>query len=252
MDDRDLLRYSRHILLNEIGIEGQQRLLSSTAFILGCGGLGTAAALYLAAAGVGHIILADGDSIDDTNLQRQIAFTEADLNQSKAHILAARLQAINHRLRLTVYSAHLNLEALTAAMQPADIALDCSDNFIARQAANQASLSNGIALISGAAVRFEGQLCVYRADMTGSPCYACLFDGNESSDGACAVFGVFSPLVGIIGSSQAAEALKILMDISTTPPGAFLTYDALGNNWQRFSFKQNPDCRICGNHLPII
>ena len=247
MDDRDLLRYSRHILLNDIDIEGQQRLLDSTAMIVGCGGLGTAAAPYLAAAGIGHIILIDGDTIDDTNLQRQVAYTEADINQSKAHTLAARLQAINSRIHLTIYNEILDTAGLTEAMRPANIVLDCTDNFSTRQAINQASLATKTPLVSGAAVRFEGQIAVYRPDIDNTPCYACVFEGDEASDGACATFGVFSPLVGVIGTTQAIETLKILMDIGSTPHSQLRTYNALTNEWQRFSFTKNPLCQIC-NH----
>ncbi|MDO5638672.1 MAG: HesA/MoeB/ThiF family protein [Neisseria sp.] len=246
MDDRDLLRYSRHLLLDEISIEGQQKLLDATVLVIGCGGLGAAALPFLAAAGVGRLIIADDDSIDDTNLQRQVAFTEADIGRSKAETLQDRLNAVNSRISITALNERLDEQRLIALMREADIVLDCCDNFATRQAVNRASVATRTPLVSGAAVRFDGQIAVYRPDLPHAPCYACLFDGDNASDGACAVFGVFSPLVGIIGTTQAAEALKLLMGIGHSAHNELLIYDALANDWQRFPFEQNPDCRVCG------
>lgn len=247
MDDRDLLRYSRHILLDEIGIEGQEKLLAATALVIGCGGLGAAALPYLAAAGVGSLIIADDDIVDSSNLQRQTAFTEADIGQSKAYTLAGRLKNINSRTHITALNERLDQPKLIELAQQADVILDCCDNFATRLAVNQASVTSHTPLISGAAVRFEGQLAVYRPDLPEAPCYACLFDGDNASDGACALFGVFSPLVGIIGTTQAAEALKLLMNIGSDNSGKLLTYDALANEWQSFSFDKNPNCRVCSS-----
>ena len=246
MDDRDLLRYSRHLLLDEIGIEGQEKLLQATALVVGCGGLGAAALPYLAAAGVGRLIIADDDQIDDTNLQRQTAFTEADIGRSKADTLKGRLNAINSRSRITALNERLDETRLIELIRQADIVLDCCDNFATRQAVNRASVATRTPLVSGAAVRFEGQIAVYRPDLPDTPCYACLFDGNSANDGACAVFGVFSPLVGIIGTTQAAEALKLLTGIGRDAHGELLVYDALTNEWQRFPFEKNPACCVCG------
>ncbi|UOO81581.1 HesA/MoeB/ThiF family protein [Uruburuella testudinis] len=246
MDDRDLLRYSRHLLLDEIGIEGQQKLLAATALVVGCGGLGAAALPFLAAAGVGHLIIADDDCIDDTNLQRQTAFSEADIGSNKAETLKGRLNAINSRIDVTALNERLDEARLIELMRRADIVVDCCDNFTTRQAVNRAAVATRTPLVSGAAVRFEGQIAVYRPDLADSPCYACLFDGEQASDGACAVFGVFSPLVGIIGTTQAAEALKLLMHIGRPAHGTLLVYDALANEWQRFPFEPNPACRVCG------
>lgn len=247
MDDRDLLRYSRHLLLDEIGIEGQQKLLDAAVLVVGCGGLGAAALPFLAAAGVGRLIIADDDTIDDTNLQRQTAFSEADIGQSKAEVLQGRLNAINSRTQISALNERLSEARLLELVQNVDLVLDCCDNFATRQAVNRACVAGRTPLVSGAAVRFEGQIAVYRPDLPDTPCYACLFDGEYANDGACAVFGVFSPLVGIIGTTQAAEALKLLMGIGANASGELLLYDALANEWQRLAFDKNPACRVCGH-----
>lgn len=247
MDDRDLLRYSRHLLLDEIGIEGQQKLLDAAVLVIGCGGLGAAALPFLAAAGVGRLIIADDDTIDDTNLQRQTAFSEADIGQSKAEVLQGRLNALNSRTQISALNERLSEARLLELVQSVDLVLDCCDNFATRQAVNRACVAARTPLVSGAAVRFEGQIAVYRPDLPDTPCYACLFDGESANDGACAVFGVFSPLVGIIGTTQAAEALKLLMGIGANASGELLLYDALANEWQRLAFDKNPACRVCGH-----
>lgn len=247
MDDRDLLRYSRHLLLDEIGIEGQQKLLDAAVLVVGCGGLGAAALPFLAAAGVGRLIIADDDTIDDTNLQRQTAFCEADIGQSKAEVLQGRLNALNSRTQISALNERLSEARLLELVQNVDLVLDCCDNFATRQAVNRACVAARTPLVSGAAVRFEGQIAVYRPDLPDTPCYACLFDGESANDGACAVFGVFSPLVGIIGTTQAAEALKLLMGIGANASGELLLYDALANEWQRLAFDKNPACRVCGH-----
>ena len=247
MDDRDLLRYSRHLLLDEIGIEGQQKLLDAAVLVIGCGGLGAAALPFLAAAGVGRLMIADDDTIDDTNLQRQTAFCEADIGQSKAEVLQGRLNALNSRTQISALNERLSEARLLELVQSVDLVLDCCDNFATRQAGNRACVAARTPLVSGAAVRFEGQVAVYRPDLPDTPCYACLFDGESANDGACAVFGVFSPLVGIIGTTQAAEALKLLMGIGANASGELLLYDALANEWQRLAFDKNPACRVCGH-----
>ena len=248
MDDRDLLRYSRHLLLDEIGIEGQQKLLDAAVLVIGCGGLGAAALPFLAAAGVGRLMIADDDTIDDTNLQRQTAFCEADIGQSKAEVLQGRLNALNSRTQISALNERLSEARLLELVQSVDLVLDCCDNFATRQAVNRACVAARTPLVSGAAVRFEGQIAVYRPDLPDTPCYACLFDGESANDGACAMFGVFSPLVGIIGTTQAAEALKLLMGIGANASGELLLYDALANEWQRLAFDKNPACRVCGHH----
>ena len=245
MNDRDLLRYSRHILLDEIGIEGQEKLLAATVLVVGCGGLGAAALPFLTAAGVGTLLIADDDVIDETNLQRQTAFTEADVGSSKAHTLQQRLHAINSRCQIRALNERLDEAHLIELAQQADVVLDCCDNFATRLAVNRACVSTKTPLVSGAAVRFEGQLAVYRPDLPDAPCYACLFDGNHASDGACALFGVFSPLVGIIGTTQAAEALKLIMGIGSAAHGYLRLYDALSGEWQCFQVDKNAACRVC-------
>ena len=247
MDDRDLLRYSSHLQLDEINIEGQQKLLDAAVLVVGCGGLGAAALPFLAAAGVGRLIIADDDTIDDTNLQRQTAFCEADIGQSKAEVLQGRLNALNSRTQISALNERLSEARLLELVQSVDLVLDCCDNFATRQAVNRACVAARTPLVSGAAVRFEGQIAVYRPDLPDTPCYACLFDGESANDGACAVFGVFSPLVGIIGTTQAAEALKLLMGIGANASGELLLYDALANEWQRLAFDKNPACRVCGH-----
>ena len=176
MDDRDLLRYSRHILLDEIGIEGQEKLLSSAVLVIGCGGLGAAALPFLAAAGVGRLILADHDEVDETNLQRQTAFNEGDIGRNKAETLSGRLKSINSRCETVALPHYLDGDELAEQVRRADVVLDCSDNFATRQALNRACVAAAKPLVSGAAARFDGQLAVYRPDFSDSPCYACLFD----------------------------------------------------------------------------
>ena len=215
--------------------------------MVGCGGLGAAALPFLAAAGVGRLIIADDDTIDDTNLQRQTAFSEADIGQSKAEVLQGRLNALNSRTQISALNERLSEARLLELVQSVDLVLDCCDNFATRQAVNRACVAARTPLVSGAAVRFEGQIAVYRPDLPDTPCYACLFDGESANDGACAVFGVFSPLVGIIGTTQAAEALKLLMGIGANASGELLLYDALANEWQRLAFDKNPACRVCGH-----
>lgn len=247
MEDHALLRYSRHILLDEIGIEGQTKLQEATALVIGCGGLGTCAIPFLAGAGVGHLILADFDEVDDTNLQRQIAFSESDIGSPKVDAMAKRVHALNSTTRLTLLNQRLDYDDLHHYMQQADVVLDCSDNFSTRKALNQASVATKTPLVSGAVVRFDGQLSVYDPRQDQHPCYACLFDGEDASDGACALFGVLSPLVGVVGSMQAAEALKLIMGIGQNPIGKLMLYDALNGSWQTLNFNKNPECRVCAS-----
>lgn len=246
MDDRDLLRYSRHLLLDEIGIEGQEKLLAATALVIGCGGLGSAALPYLAAAGIGRLLIADHDTVSDTNLQRQVVFTEADLGRPKAEAAAERLYALNSRINVRALNECLSENRLLELADEADIVLDCSDNFATRQAVNKACVATATPLVSGAAVRFSGQLALFRPDLPDSPCYACLFEGEEADDGACALFGVLSPLVGVVGASQAVLALNTLMGIGHVSHCQLSVYDALDGSWQRFALAKNPACPVCG------
>lgn len=243
MNDPQLLRYSRHILLNEIGIENQEKLFQSTVLVVGCGGLGAAALPYLAAAGVGKLIIADHDTIDESNLQRQIAYAERDLGSLKAQTMAQFLRDRNSACEIETISNFLEQNQLDDLVSRVDVVLDCCDNFATRQAINTACVAHRKPLVSGAATRFDGQLAVYRADL-GEACYHCVFDMAQADDGACALFGVFSPLVGVIGAMQAVDALKILMDLPV-PHNVLRCYSALTGAWQNFQFAKNPQCRVC-------
>ncbi|MDR0564665.1 MAG: molybdopterin-synthase adenylyltransferase MoeB [Azoarcus sp.] len=247
MDDSQLLRYSRHILLNEWGIEGQARILKSHALVIGAGGLGSPAALYLASAGVGTLTLADGDTVDATNLQRQILHTEARIGQTKVASAAQALSEINSAVRVIPLHERLEGDALASRVAAADVVLDCSDNFATRYAVNRACVSTRTPLVSGAAVRFGGQVSVFDFSRPDSPCYHCLFpDGQPVAEERCAVTGVFAPLTGIVGSLQAAEALKLLAGIGTPLVGRLLLVDTLSQTFRVVSFGKDAGCPVCG------
>lgn len=243
MNDQQLLRYSRHILLNEIGIENQEKLLKSSVLVVGCGGLGAAVLPYLAASGIGKLIIADHDIIDESNLQRQITYAEYHLGNSKVQAMAQFLHNQNSTCIIEAHNQFLDEHKLNHLIQSVDIVVDCCDNFITRQAINAACVLQRKPLISGAATRFDGQVVVYRSDL-GDACYHCLFDMAQADDGACAIFGVFSPLVGIIGAIQAADTLKILMNLPVSY-NVLRCYSALTGEWQNFKFMKNPHCSIC-------
>lgn len=243
MNDQELLRYSRHILLDEIDIGGQQRLLNSAALVVGCGGLGAAALPYLAAAGVGRLLIADDDTVEWSNLQRQVSYSESDVGSLKTAAMAARLHAINSGCRIETFG-RLDEAALRELLPQCGVLLDCCDNFATRRAVNAAAHAASTPLVSGAAVRFSGQLAVFRHDLPEQPCYACLFGEPEGGDGSCALTGVFSPLVGVIGAIQAVEALKILLGLPAQPAGLHC-YDALAGSWQHFAATKNPACPVC-------
>lgn len=246
LSDARLLRYSRHLLLDEVSIDGQTRLLNATALIIGAGGLGSPVALYLAAAGVGRLLIADDDTVDLTNLQRQIAHTQASIGVNKAESAAAHLRAMNPEIVVEAIPQRLSGATLDAAVARADVVLDCSDNFATRYAINRACVAARHPLVSGAAVRFDGQISVFRNDGSDAPCYACLFpEGGEDDAMRCAEFGVFSPLVGIIGSVQAAEALKVLMGIGQPLIGRLILYNALDAEWRELRAKRDPHCSVC-------
>ncbi len=246
MDDQQLLRYSRHILLNEIGIEGQARLLGAHALIVGAGGLGSPAALYLAAAGVGRITLADHDDVDLTNLQRQIAHDMTSLGVNKARSAARRMQAMNPEVSILPLETRLAGEALDAAVGEADVVLDCSDNFTTRYAVNAACVAHRRPLVSGAAVRFDGQVSVFDRRQPDAPCYACLFPAEaDTGEMRCAEFGVFAPLVGVVGSLQAAEALKLLLGVGQSLSGRLLLIDSLAGQWRAIRVRRDPGCPVC-------
>jgi molybdopterin-synthase adenylyltransferase len=247
VNDEQLLRYSRHILLPEIGIEGQQRLLDSRALVIGAGGLGSPVALYLASAGVGTITLCDGDDVDLTNLQRQIVHRTDSVGRKKVESARATLAAINPEVTVVALAERVEGDRLDALVAAADVVLDASDNFATRHAVNRACVKHRRPLVSGAGVRFDGQVSVFDLRGGASPCYACLFPeagGNE--DMPCAVMGVFAPLVGIVGSMQAAEALKLLVGAGETLSGRLLLLDALTMQVRTINLRRDPACPVCG------
>ena len=247
MNDEQLLRYSRHILLPEIGVEGQEKLLAAHALVIGAGGLGSPAALYLASAGVGTITLADGDAVDLTNLQRQILHTTAAVGRPKAASGRDALAKLNPEVRVVALEERLDPERLGELVARADVVLDCSDNFATRHAANRACVKHRRALVSGAGVRFDGQISVFDLRRDDSPCYGCLFPEDATiEEERCAVMGVFAPLTGIIGATQAAEALKLLAGVGEPLCGRLLLLDALRMEWRSIRLKKDPACKVCG------
>lgn len=248
MNDQQLLRYSRHILLDQIGIEGQERLLASRALIVGAGGLGCPAALYMAAAGVGTLVIADDDEVDLTNLQRQVLHREVSVGQAKVESARGSLLEINPGIDVIALRQRLEGEALMAEIAAADVVLDCSDNFATRHAINRACVAARTPLVSGAAIRFDGQVSVFDSRDAESPCYHCLFpEDGESDEVRCAVMGVFAPLTGIIGSVQAAEALKLLAQTGRSLAGRLLLLDSLGMEWRSITLPRDPACEVCGS-----
>ncbi|TSE19021.1 Molybdopterin-synthase adenylyltransferase [Tepidimonas alkaliphilus] len=248
MTDEQLLRYSRHILLEELGIEGQQRLLASHAVIVGAGGLGSPAALYLASAGVGRITLVDPDVVDLTNLQRQIAHTTPRIGQLKVESARSALQALNPDVRVEINAERADEARLDALLPGASVVLDCSDNFATRHALNRASRRHRVPLVSGAAIRFDGQITVFDPRMPDSPCYACLFPPEHPpEDVRCATMGVFAPLVGIIGTLQAAEAIKLMAGLPETLMGRLLLLDGRSSQFQEIRLTRRPDCPVCAS-----
>jgi len=246
LDDERLLRYSRHILLDELGIEGQRRLLASRVLIIGAGGLGSPASIYLAAAGIGYLTLVDDDAVDLTNLQRQIAHTSARIGEAKASSAAATLTALNPEIQVNAINRRANEALLAELVSSHDLVLDCSDNFATRHAVNRACVAGKKPLVSGAAVRFTGQITVFDPRRDDAPCYHCLFgEEGEASDSPCATFGVFAPLTGIIGSQQAAEALKVLAGIGEPLLGRLQMLDALTMRWREVRYRKDPACPIC-------
>lgn len=247
MNDDQLLRYSRHILLDEIGIEGQEKLLAARALVVGVGGLGSPAALYLASAGVGRIVLADGDTVDMTNLQRQIVHSMDRVGQAKAESGKLGLAALNPTVQIETRCQRLEGQALLDEVAAADIVLDCTDNFVTRHAINRACVASRRPLVSGAAIRFDGQVSVYDLRQPESACYHCLFpEGEEVEEVRCAVMGVFAPLTGMVGSMQASEALKVLMGVGQPLAGRLLLLDALTMNWRTVRFGRDAGCAVCG------
>jgi molybdopterin/thiamine biosynthesis adenylyltransferase len=246
MTDDDLLRYSRHLLLDDIGIEGQRRLLAAHALVIGTGGLGSPVALYLGTAGVGRITLVDGDRVDLTNLQRQIAHDVARIGMPKAESAAQSIAAINPTVRVASVHERVDAARLLELVADADVVVDCSDNFATRQAVNAACVARARPLVAGAAIGFDGQLSVYDTRFAASPCYACAFPPDASfEDVACSQMGVFAPLVGIIGSLQAAEALKLIAAIGSSLAGRLQMVDARTMEWTEIRLTRGRACPVC-------
>ena len=248
MTDDELLRYSRHILLNEIGIEGQEKISASHALIIGAGGLGSPVALYLGSAGVGHITVVDHDEVDMTNLQRQIAHTMDRVGQPKVLSVQAAVAAINPHVQVTPIARRADAELLDTLVAQADVVLDCCDNFATRHLINAACVKHRKPLVSGAAIRFDGQVTVYDPRDALSPCYACLFaPETDFEETRCATMGVFAPLVGIIGSIQAAEALKLLSGAGRPLTGRLLMLDGRSMEFTEIGLGRQPGCPVCAS-----
>lgn len=249
MDDPQLLRYARHILLDEMGIEGQERLQAARVLIVGAGGLGSPAAFYLASSGVGQLVLADDDTVELSNLQRQILHTTGRIGQPKAESGKQMLSELNPEVQVRALVQRLSGSALEQAVAGVDMVLDCCDNFATRHAVNRACVAHRKPLVSGSAIRFAGQVSVFdmRNDM--SPCYHCLFPETDPvRELRCAETGVLAPLVGIIGSMQAAEAIKLLTQIGQPLVGRLLCLDALSMQWNSVQFRRDPECAVCSGY----
>jgi molybdopterin/thiamine biosynthesis adenylyltransferase len=247
MNDERLLRYSRHILLDDIGVEGQQRLIAAHALVIGAGGLGSPVALYLGTAGIGRLTICDHDAVDLTNLQRQVAHRADRIGRNKAESARQTLLDIDPELVIDARAVRVDAAALDALVPRADVVLDCSDNFQTRHAVNAACVRHGRPLVSGAAIGFDGQVAVYDSTRPGAPCYACLFPPDaDYEEVACATMGVFAPLVGIVGSVQAAEALKLIVGIGEPLAGRLLMLDARAMEWTEMKTARHPGCPVCG------
>lgn len=246
MNDALLTRYSRHIFLPEVDFAGQERLLNSRALIIGLGGLGSPASMYLAASGVGHLILSDDDTVDLGNLQRQIAHRTADVGRLKVESARDTLLTINPTVEVTTLGRRLNHSELCAQLREVDVVLDCSDNFATRFAINDAALSTGTPLVAGAAIRFCGQVLSVDPRQETSPCYRCIYPEDGQQAATCSQNGVFAPLVGVVGSLQAAEAVKHILGIGSPLLGQLLIYDALHGHLRKVAVERDPACPGCG------
>ena len=247
MDDAELLRYSRQIMLPEFDIEGQEKLRSSTALVIGVGGLGSPIVMYLAAAGVGHLMLADDDQVDLSNLQRQIVHDTDSLAEPKVLSAARRISALNPLIRLTTFAERLEGRALEQAVAAADVVLDGTDNFSSRYEINRICVATSTPLVSGAAIRMEGQVAVFNPAVEGAPCYRCLYPEGTDEALNCAENGVAAPIVGIVGSIQAMEAMKVITGVGETLSGYVLYVDAKRMDWRKLKLPKNPTCATCGS-----
>ena len=250
MDDQQLLRYSRHLLLDELGPDAQARFAAAHALIVGVGGLGNPAAQFLASAGIGTLTLCDADTVDLTNLQRQILFAMPDVGLSKVDAAARRIASINPEVRLVAVRQRVGAPELARLVAAADVVLDCTDNFATRHAINRACVAARRPLVSGAAIRFDGQLAVFDVRRPDAPCYHCLFgEGGDVEEVRCATMGVFAPLVGIVGATQAAEALKLVAGAGQTLSGRLLLLDALSMQWREVRVPRDPACPVCASRV---
>lgn len=247
MDDSQLLRYSRQILLRQIDIAGQRKLLDSRVLIIGLGGLGSPVAMYLAASGVGHLTIVDGDKVELTNLQRQIVHTTASIGEDKAASAQRQLTALNPDIKITAVNRKLDEAELEKQVRAADVVVDASDNFVTRFAINTACVKTKRPLVSGAVVRFEGQVAVFRADLPDHPCYRCLYPDTNAPEEICAEFGVLAPAAGVIGSLQATETIKVLLGIGQTLAGRLLVLDLLDMEWRTLRLRKDPACPVCAS-----
>lgn len=247
MDDETLLRYGRQIMLPDVGIEGQQRLLASHVLIIGLGGLGSPIAMYLAAAGIGRFTLIDDDTVELTNLQRQIAHTSADLNTAKVCSARNTMLQLNPDVQVDVIEQCADTELLEQVVPQVDLVIDATDNFAVRFAINAACVKHSRPMVMGAAIRMEGQVSVFQPQLNDSPCYRCLYTEGDEPQQTCADTGVLSPLVGIIGSIQAAESIKVLLGLPDTLTGRLLVVDARTMEFRTLKLKKDPACPVCGH-----
>ncbi|MEO8303827.1 MAG: molybdopterin-synthase adenylyltransferase MoeB [Betaproteobacteria bacterium] len=247
MDDTQLLRYSRHILLPELGLEAQECFAAAHALVIGAGGLGAPVAQFLVAAGVGSLTLCDPDRVDLTNLQRQILYATQDVGTSKVGAASARLAAVNPEVVIEAIEARIGPDELAPLVERTTVVVDCCDNFATRHAVNRACVAAKKPLVSGAAIRFDGQVAVFDARNPASPCYHCLFgEGEDLEETRCAIMGVFAPVVGIVGATQAAEALKIVAGVGESLAGRLLMLDAFAMRWREVRIPRDPACPVCG------
>ncbi|MEW6687933.1 MAG: molybdopterin-synthase adenylyltransferase MoeB [Pseudomonadota bacterium] len=246
MDDQQLLRYSRHILLEEIGIEGQERLRAARALVVGAGGLGCPAALYLAASGIGRLTIADADKVDLTNLQRQVLYRTDSIGAQKVDVARTALSALNPDVEIIPLAQRLDEKSLNPLVANSDIVLDCSDNFATRHALNRACVSAGKPLVSGAAIRFDAQVAVFDLRKPDAPCYACLYpEDAQIEEVQCSQLGVFAPMAGAVGALQAMEAVKLLAGAGESLNGRLLLLDAKRAEWRTVRVPRDPGCAVC-------
>jgi molybdopterin/thiamine biosynthesis adenylyltransferase len=250
MNDEQLLRYNRHIMLPQLGIEGQQKLINAHALIIGLGELGSPAALYLASAGIGQLTLVDDDEVELTNLQRQIVHRTKNIGDKKVESAKNNLLEINPDITITTIAKRLDEAALHQQIKLADVVLDASDNFATRFAINKTCVEEKTPLVSGAAIQFEGQVTTFDSRSDDSPCYSCLYPREGEDNDTCSENGVLAPVVGIIGSVQAVEAIKVLSEVGTPLVGRLLLLDALTLEWRNMNYKKDSNCPVCGNNIP--